>query len=109
MTLYKDVEIEIHFSRPIKTFEHFFDTTYDKNMEFVEIIDFNYFDSSEIENMNYMFAGCKSLKSIKFGDFSTDKVTTMNSVFLNCSLLISLDLSSFSTWNAKDTSSMFQN
>ena len=98
MTLYKDVEIEIHFSRPIKTFEHFFDTTYD-----------NYFDSSEIENMNYMFAGCKSLKSIKFGDFSTDKVTTMNSVFLNCSLLISLDLSSFSTWNVKDTSSMFQN
>ena len=97
MTLCKDVEIEIHFTRPTKTLERFFDATYDKNMEFVEIINFNYFDSSEVENMNYMFAGCKALKSIKFRDFSTGKVTTMNSVFLNCSSLTSLDLSSFRT------------
>ena len=109
MTLYKDAEIEIHFARPTKTLERFFDVTYDKNMEFVENINFNYFDSSEVENMNYMFTGCKALKSIKFRDFSTGKVTTMNSVFLKCISLTSLDLSSFSTWNVKDTSSMFQN
>ena len=38
MTLYKDAEIEIHFARPTKALEHFFDATYDKNMEFVDNI-----------------------------------------------------------------------
>ena len=107
--LAKGDKIEIHFAEPIETFEHFFDASYDKNMEFVEIIDFNYFDSSSLNNMNYLFAGCKSLKSIEFGDFTTKKVTTMNSVFLNCNSLTILDLSFFETKYVQDTSSMFKN
>jgi hypothetical protein len=54
ISLKKDAEVEIHFANPIKTFEHFFDSTYDKNMEFVEFIDFTYFDSSEVENLKYL-------------------------------------------------------
>ena len=109
ISLKKDAEVEIHFANPIKTFEHFFDSTYDKNMEFVEFIDFTYFDSSEVENMNHMFAGCKSLKSINFAHFSTNKVTSMISVFLNCNSLTSLDLSNFNTEKVKDVTNMFSN
>ena len=109
LTIYGNYSSEIRLDKPLKSLEHYFDVTYNKIMEPVEIIDFNHFDSSEVENINYMFAGCKSLKSVKFGRFSTQKVTTMNSVFLNCESLTSLDLSYFDTRNVKDTSSMFKN
>ena len=109
MTIYGNSPIEIHFNFRIETLEHFFDATYDKNMEYAESIDLTHFDSSYFFGMDYMFAGCKSLKSIQFGDFSTDQVRSMNSVFLNCVSLISLNLSSFRTEKVKDATSMFQN
>ena len=109
MTINEGSEIEIHFSESLKTLEYFFDVGQDKNVEFIEMIDFNYFDSSKVQNMNYMLGGCKSLKSIKFGDFSTNEVTTMRAVFINCHSLKYLDLSSFNTEKVRDTSFMFNN
>ena len=106
---YRNYSIENRFTKPLKSLEHYFDADYDRDMEYAEIIDLTHFDSSEVENINYMFAGCKSLKSINFGEFSTIKVTTMNSVFLNCNSLTSLNLSFFDTSKVKDTSSMFKN
>ena len=97
ISLKKDAEVEIHFANPIKTFEHFFDSTYDKNMEFVEFIDFTYFDSSEVENMNHMFAGCKSLKSVNLSGLNTSSVTDISEIFSNNTSLEEIDLSSFDT------------
>ena len=43
MTIYGNSPIEIHFNFRIETLEHFFDATYDKNMEYVESIDLTHF------------------------------------------------------------------
>ena len=67
----------------------------------------NCFNTSNVTNMNYMFAGCSSLTNLDVSGFNTSNVTTMWGMFMSCSSLTSLDLSSFNTSNVNDMSSMF--
>lgn len=70
-------------------------------------IDLSRFDTSNIEDMSWMFTFCVNLKSIDFSKFNTSKVKSMERMFQGCSSLESLDLSSFDTSNVKSMSHMF--
>ena len=100
-------------------------------------IDLSSLDTSEVTNMNSMFAGCSSLISldlsnfdtsqvtnmsvmfcaepgslmnieeINVSSFDTSKVTDMSYMFTACSRLTSLDVSNFDTSQVTDMSSMF--
>ena len=54
-----------------------------------------------------MFYNCSSLKSIDLSSFNTTNVNNMEWMFDGCSSLKSLDLSSFNTTNVKDMRFMF--
>ena len=69
----------------------------------------NEFTKSSITSMSNMFKNCINLKSINFKYFNTSFVTNMTNMFYNCQLLESLDLSSFDTSKLVYMSSMFFN
>ena len=73
-----------------------------------EIQGMEYLDTSETTNMEYMFAGCNSLKSLDLSHFNTEKVTDMSNMFYNCGGLSTLDVSSFVTGNVESMSGMFE-
>ncbi len=71
----------------------------------LENVDLTMFDTSIVENMNYMFYHC-GLTSADFSKFDTSSVTTMAFMF-NYSRFTSLDLSNFNTSNVVSMSRMF--
>ena len=71
------------------------------------IIGLEYLNTSEVNDMKYMFRGCKRLISLDLRGFDTSKVISMYSMFADCSSLIELDLSNFSTSNVVAMSDMF--
>ena len=77
----------------------------------VEEIDLNGFDTSKVQNMAYMFAGCVSLRQLKGADanINTSGVTNMQGMFGECCSLTDLDLGGFDTSNVTDMSFMFDN
>ncbi|MBQ3657991.1 MAG: BspA family leucine-rich repeat surface protein [Bacteroidales bacterium] len=64
-------------------------------------------NTANVTNMQEMFAGCTSLKSIDLTGFNTSKVQYMAGMFSNCSSLKTLDLSGFNTENVTDMFRMF--
>ena len=66
-------------------------------------------NTSEVTNMQELFASCRELKAIDLSTFNTDKVTNMFDMFSSCTALTELDLSSFNTQNVTDMSYMFSN
>lgn len=66
-------------------------------------------DTSNVTNMNTMFASCSSLTSLDLSDFDTSKVTNMGIMFSGCSSLTSLDLSNFDTSKVTNMGGMFNN
>ena len=74
----------------------------------LESLDLSDFDTSNITNMNMMFASCKKLKSIKgINKFNTKKVEIMNAMFQLCYKLEYLDLSNWDTSNVTNMNLMF--
>ena len=71
--------------------------------------DLSKWDIKNVTNMYFMFDGCSSLKSIPdISKWNTKNVTDMESMFRGCSSLISLpDISKWNTKNVTDISSMF--
>ncbi|MBQ2671318.1 MAG: BspA family leucine-rich repeat surface protein [Clostridia bacterium] len=70
-------------------------------------IDTEFFNTSEVTNMELMFYECNSLKSLNLNNFNTKNVEKMRSLFSSCKSIEKLDLSSFDTKNVTDMSSMF--
>ena len=70
-------------------------------------LDLSDFDTSNVTNMSNMFSGMIKLNNINLSSFDTSKVTTMTNMFYECKLLTSLDLSSFDTSNVINMTSMF--
>ena len=64
-------------------------------------------NTSEVTNMEAMFAYCSSLTSLDVSHFKTANVTNMASMFYECKSLHSLDLSSFNTAKVTSMSAMF--
>ena len=71
--------------------------------ESLEYLDLSNFDTSNVEDMSYMFAGCSKLKEIKgITNFNTSKVKNMAGMFSECKSLEYLDLSKFNTFKVKN-------
>jgi surface protein len=92
----------------------YFDTTNVKDMSYMffyasglESLDLSEFDTTNVRYMNSMFRGASSLESLDLSGFDTTKVVNMSSMFAEASSLESLDLLGFDTTNVIDMSSMF--
>jgi len=64
-------------------------------------------NTSEVTNMNRMFARCSALRSLDVSSFDTSQVTDMSRMFWDCQSLTSLDLTSFDTSKVTDMEAMF--
>ncbi len=64
-------------------------------------------DTSAVTDMDYMFEGCVSLKSIDLRKFDTSNVEHMREMFEDCASLETLDVSGFNTSKVKDMYLMF--
>lgn len=85
------------------------DTSDVENMSYMFCTNYNLdlskWNTSKVTNMQGMFSGCKG--SINFGtNFDTSNVTDMSHMFEDYTFG-NLDLSSFNTYNVKDMNSMF--
>ena len=76
----------------------------------LEFLDLSNWDTSNLRNMDGMFASCKKLKEITgIDNFITNKVESMVATFYWCSELEYLDLSNWNTSNVKNMKIMFNN
>ena len=74
----------------------------------VKTIEFNdMFDTARVEDMSYMFYGCKNLTELDVTGFDTDWTTDMRGMFGKCKNLTRLDVSRFDTTIVEDMSYMF--
>ena len=73
-------------------------------------IDLTYLDTTEVTKIYSMFFGCSKLQTITFGEkFRTSNVTDMEEMFASCSSITQLDLSNFDTSNVTSMWGMFMN
>ena len=70
-------------------------------------LDLSHFDTSNVVNMQWMFWGCSSLTSLDLSHFDTSNVVNMQWMFRDCTGLTSLDVSHFDTSKVTDMSRMF--
>ena len=70
-------------------------------------LDLSQFDTSKVNNMDYMFADCSGLTNLNLSQFNTSMVTKMMNMFSGCSGLTNLDLSNFDTSMVNDMMGMF--
>ena len=73
------------------------------NLETVENL--NYLITLNVEDMNHMFAGCRSLKSLNVDNLVWNRAKDLSYLFYNCESLTSLDLR---TWCVKDLSGRYE-
>ncbi len=70
------------------------------------------FQTEDVVDMSYMFAGCEKLTSLSGPNFNTTNVRTMAHMFDGCSAFQSggnLGISNFNTHNLQDMEAMFKN
>ncbi len=79
------------------------------NFSNLKSVDFSSFNTSQLKNMNKMFAGCTGLDELDLSGFNTSNVIHMNSVFSYCTSLTKLDISGFNTQKVVDMRDMFEN
>ncbi len=73
----------------------------------LQIDGLEYFDTSQVVNMDSMFNRCINLKTLNIDYFDTRNVTDMTHMFALCTSLTKLDLVNFDTSNVTDLSYMF--
>ena len=78
-----------------------------KDCSSLQEIEIEFFDTSKLTDMSFMFYGCSGLTTLDLSSFDTSNVTDMHGMFSGCSGLTTLDLSCFDTSNVTDMSSMF--
>lgn len=72
-------------------------------------ITFNSFEGKNVINMSHLFSGYTSLQNIDFSNFKPDNLQKMNNLFYGCLILKSIDLSHISTSKVTNISSIFYN
>ena len=75
----------------------------------VSVEGMEYFDTSNVTNMDNMFYNCNVLATLDVSNFDTSKVTSMANLFYHCHALTTLDVSSFDTSKVTNMSNMFYN
>ena len=71
------------------------------------IFGLEFLQTSQTENMKYMFASCRELESLDVSGFNTSRVTNMSGMFSCCAKLKGLDVSHFDTSKVTDMQHMF--
>ena len=100
-----EYEIKIVFNKKIANISKFFG-----GCEMLNTIDLSNFDTSNITDMEYLFACCEQLKRIiGIEKLKTNKVISMKGMFEECLELEELDLSNFDTSKVTDMGLMFSN
>ena len=107
LSIHKGKKIEIYVNKETISLKSFFDSDLDPNMLYLKSIDFTFFDSSKITNMENLFKGCSELEEIDFTNFNTSLVSSMGLMFSGCSKLKELDISFFDTSSLIDMHDMF--
>ncbi len=72
-------------------------------------LDLSGWDLTSMKSMKAIFEGCSSLKSLETSDWDTSSVEDMSYMFNNCSALEALDVSGWDTSSVTDMSTMFHN
>ncbi len=67
----------------------------------------NYLNTSNVEDMKYMFYNCMSLSNLDLSSFVTDRVKDMQALFYGCVDLSNLNLRTFNTANVTNMYGMF--
>ena len=81
-----------------------------RNLTNVTIIEgLEYFDTSNVRDMNRMFSRTVSLVELDVSNFDTSNVTNMSEMFRDASGLISLDVLDWDTRSVTNMSEMFRN
>lgn len=65
--------------------------------------------STSVEDMSFMFNGCKSLTKVDFTNFDTSSVTNFSNLFANCNSLVDLNFENIDSSCVKNFDSMFLN
>lgn len=89
-------------ARPTSTYGWFASFT-----DLIEIEGIENLNTTEVVNMDYMFANCNKLETVDLSHFDTGNVTSMQLMFDQCKNLKALDLSGFDTHSLKYTYRMF--
>ena len=81
----------------------------DQPNQILKKINFENFNTSQVTDMERMFAYCTQLTDIVgIEKWDTSKVTTIRDMFNSCSALVNLDVSMFNTSNVKDMYGVFE-
>ena len=70
-------------------------------------MNFENFDTSNVNDMSYMFSECTKLTSLDLKSFQTSLVTDMNNMFSKCQELKYLNVENFDTSKVKNMKNMF--
>ena len=98
------IKIKLEFSKPLTIMSEMF-----KDIKELIDVDFSYFNSENIIQIDSIFKNCIKLENVNFNNFSSKNIINMNSAFENCHELTGLNLSTFDTTNLKSMASMLKN
>lgn len=98
----KDLTFETDLQEPLTNAKALF-----KGRSYLETLDLNSLDTSQVTDMADMFSQSNYLKDIKLSSFDTSIVTNMSGMFYSCYQLETLDLSNFDTSNVMTMDGMF--
>ena len=98
----KDLTFETDLQEPLTNANAMF-----QGRSYLETLDLNGLDTSQVTNMSNMFSQSNYLKDIKLSSFDTSIVTDMSLMFNGCLRLTSLDVSNFDTSKVTNMSRMF--
>ena len=102
---YAESIVEVNFAseiNPISTAKWFNGF---KNCESINNID--KLNTSNVQDMSYMFQNCNNLETLDVSNFNTSNVKDMQYMFSSCSKLTTIDVSKFDTNNVKNMQYMF--
>lgn len=98
----KDFTFETDLQEPLTDASSMF-----QGRSYLETLDLNALDTSQVTYMSNMFNQSNYLKDIKLSNFDTSKVTDMRYMFFHCPKLTSLDLTNFNTSKVTNIADMF--
>lgn len=71
------------------------------------VYNLNYLNTSDVEDMSFLFAGCCNITTIDISQFNTAKVTDMSNMFSGCKRIKTLDITHFDMNKLNGTDNMF--
>ena len=96
---------KIIFTGPITAGPSLSELFFGLDVEYIHGLE--YFDTSNVTDMNRMFWNTRNITTLDLSGFDTSNVTDVSGMFLNMNSLTSLNLSGFNTANVTDMSHMF--